>query len=125
MGAKKKRAREGDAPRRLCPADSFLFDRIGVTDNSSLDKLLMEDYNNEKEKKQQQQSPSYDTLLLLLKFRSGQGFNLGKPEFFQAFFSQLHKLRTSELWWPSLHLFLHNQFFTPEQYKGNGYKLSA
>ena len=85
MGAKKKRAREGDAPRRLCPADSFLFDRIGVTDNSSLDKLLMEDYNNEKEKKQQQQSPSYDTLLLLLKFRSGQGFNLGKPEFFQAF----------------------------------------
>ena len=57
MGVKKKRAREGDAPRRLCPADSFLFDRIGVTDNSSLDKLLMEDYNNEKKKKQQQQSP--------------------------------------------------------------------
>ena len=53
MGAKKKRAREGDTPRRLCPADSFLFDRIGVTDKSSLEKLLMEDYNNEKEKKQQ------------------------------------------------------------------------
>ena len=86
MGAKKKRAREGDAPRRLCPADSFLFDRIGGTDNSSLDKLLMEDYNNEKEKKQQQQSPSYDTLLLLLKFCRSQGSNLGKPEFFQAFF---------------------------------------
>ena len=94
MGAKNKRAREGNTPRRLCLADSFLFDRVGVTDNSSLEKLLIEDYNNEKEKKQQQQSPSYDTLLLLLKFRRGQGFNLGKPEFFQAFFSQLHKLRT-------------------------------
>ena len=95
MGAKKKRAREGDAPRRLCPADSFLFDRIGVTDKSSLEKLLIEDYNNEKEKKQQQQSPSYDILLLLLKFRRSQGSNLGKPEFFQAFFSQLHKLPAS------------------------------
>ena len=42
---------------------------------------------------QQQQSPSYDTLLLLLKFRRGQGSNLGNPQF-QAFFSQLHKLRT-------------------------------
>ena len=58
MGAKTKRAREGDTPRRLCPADSFLFDRIVVTDNSSLDKLLIEDYNNEKAKKRQQQSPS-------------------------------------------------------------------
>ena len=97
MGGKKKRAHEGDTPCRLCPANSFLFERIGVTDKSSLEKLLIEDYNNEKEKKQQQQSPSYDTLLLLLKFRSGQGFNLGKPEFFQAFFLQLHKLRTFEL----------------------------
>ena len=95
MGAKKKRAREGDAPRRLCPADSFLFDRIDVTDKSSLEKLLIEDYNNEKEKKQQQQSPSYDILLLLLKFRRSQGSNLGKPEFFQACFSQLHKLPAS------------------------------
>ena len=94
MGAKKKRAREGDTPRRLCPANSFLFDRFGVTDKSSLEKLLIEDYNNEKEKKQQQQSPSYDTLLLLLKFRRSrsQGSNLSMPEFFQAFFSQLHKL---------------------------------
>ena len=94
MGAKKKRAREGDTPRRLCPVVSFLFDRIGVTDKSSLEKLLIEDYNNEKEKKQQQQSPSYDTLLLLPKFRRGHGSILGKPDFFQAFFSQLHKLRT-------------------------------
>ena len=58
MGAKTKRAREGDTPRRLCPADSFLFNRIVVTDNSSLEKLLIEDYNNEKAKKRQQQSPS-------------------------------------------------------------------
>ena len=58
MGAKTKRAREGDTPRRLCPADSFLFDRIVVTDKSSLEKLLIEDYNNEKAKKRQQQSPS-------------------------------------------------------------------
>ena len=94
MWAKKKRAREGNTPRRLCPADSFLIDRIVVTDNSSWEKLLIEDYNNKKEKKQQQQSPSYDTLRLLLKFRGSQGSNLGKPEFFQAFFSQLHKLRT-------------------------------
>ena len=93
MGGKKKRAREGDTPCRLCPANSFLFERIGVTDKSSLEKLLIEDYNNEKEKKQQQQSPSYDTLLLLFKFRGSQDSNLGKPEFFQAFFSQLHKLR--------------------------------
>ena len=92
MGAKTKRAREGDTPRRLCSVVSFLFDRIGVTDKSSLEKLLIEDYNNEKEKKQQQQSPSYDTLLLLLKFRRSQGSNLDKSEFFQAFFSQLHKL---------------------------------
>ena len=71
---------------------AFLFDRIVVTDNCSLEKLLIKDYNNEKEKKQQQKSPSYDALLLLLKFRRGQGSNLGKPVFFQAFFSQLHKL---------------------------------
>ena len=94
MGAKTKRAREGDTPRRLCPVDTFPFYRTVVMDNSSLDKLLIEDDNNEKEKKQQQQSPSYDTLSLLLKFRGSQGSNLGKPEFFQAFFSQLHKLRT-------------------------------
>ena len=94
MGVKTKRAREGDTPRRLCPADSFLFHRIVVTDNCSLGKLLIEDYNNEKEKKQHQKSPSYDALLLLLKFRRGQGSNLGKPDFFQAFFSQLHKLGT-------------------------------
>ena len=92
MGAKTKRAREGDTPRRLCPTDSFPFDGTVVIDNSSLEKLLIEDYNNEKEKKQQQKSPSYDALLLLLKFRRGQGSNLGKPDFFQAFFSQLHKL---------------------------------
>ena len=73
-------------------ADSFPFDGTVVIDNSSLEKLLIEDYNNEKEKKQQQKSPSYDALLLLLKFRRGQGSNLGKPDFFQAFFSQLHKL---------------------------------
>ena len=64
---------------------------MGAPD-SSLEKLLIEDYNNEKDKKQQQQSPSYDALLLLLKFRRGQGSSLGKPEFFQAFFSQLHKV---------------------------------
>ena len=58
MGAKTKRVREGDTPRRLCPADSFLLDRIVVTDNSSLEKPLIEDYNNEKAKKRQQQSPS-------------------------------------------------------------------
>ena len=58
MGAKTKRVREGDTPRRLCPADSFLFNRIVVTDNSSLEKPLIEDYNNEKAKKRQQQSPS-------------------------------------------------------------------
>ena len=73
-------------------ADSFPFDGTVVIDNSSLEKLLIEDYNNEKEKKQQQKSPSYDALLLLLKFRRGQGSNLGKPDFFQDFFSQLHKL---------------------------------
>ena len=41
MGAKTKRAREGDTPRRLCPADSFPFDRTVVTENSSLEKLLI------------------------------------------------------------------------------------
>ena len=40
MGTQKKRAREGNTPRRLCPADSFLFDRTVVMDNSSLEKLL-------------------------------------------------------------------------------------
>ena len=113
-GAKKKRAREGNTPRGLCPADSFPFDRIVVTDNSSLEKLLIEDCNNEKEKKQQQQSASYDTLLLLLKFCRSQGSNLGKPEFSQAFFSQLHKLPAYLTVIPSLHLFLHKQFLTPE-----------
>ena len=58
MGAKTKRAREGDTPRRLCPANSIPFHVTVVMDNSSLEKLLIEDYNNEKEKKQQQQSLS-------------------------------------------------------------------
>ena len=40
MGAKTKRAREGDTPRRLCPADSFPFHGTVVMDNSSLEKLL-------------------------------------------------------------------------------------
>ena len=40
MGAKKKRAREGDTPRRLCPANSFPFEGTVVVDNSSLEKLL-------------------------------------------------------------------------------------
>ena len=35
MGAKKKREREGNTPCGLCPADSFLFDRIVVADNSA------------------------------------------------------------------------------------------
>ena len=40
MGAKTKRAREGDTPRRLCPANSFPFEGSVVVDNSSLEKLL-------------------------------------------------------------------------------------
>ena len=94
MGAKTKRAREGDTPCRLCPANSFPFEGTVVMDKSSLEKLLRITTMKKKRVKQQQQSPSYDTLLLLLKFRRGQGSNLGNPEFFQAFFSQLHKLRT-------------------------------
>ena len=93
-GRKKKGRARGTSHAGYVPPTHFFFDRIVVTDNSSLEKLLIEDYDNENEKKQQQQSPSYDTLLLLLKFRRSQGLNLGKPEFFQAFFSQLHKLRT-------------------------------
>ena len=64
-------------------------------DKSSLEKLLRITTMKKKRVKQQRQSPSYDTLLLLLKFRRSrsQGSNLSMPEFFQAFFSQLHKLR--------------------------------
>ena len=40
MGAKKKRAREGDTPCRLCPANSFPFEGTVVMDKSSLEKLL-------------------------------------------------------------------------------------
>ena len=42
----------------------------------------------------------------VLWYRRGQGWNPGKPEFFQAFFSQLQKLWRQQ-WGSSLHLFLH------------------
>ena len=43
----------------------------------------------------------------LHRYRRGQGSNPGKPDFFQAFFSQLHRLRY-QLRGSSLHLFLHS-----------------
>ena len=84
MGAKKKRAREGDTPCRLCPANSFPFEGTVVMDKSSLEKLLRITTVKKKRVKQQRQSPSYDTLAFT-QISQRSGFESRQPRIFSGF----------------------------------------